>query len=309
MAGYLATWEVTKAYVSAFRQAKPDVVLAEYGPVGVRVAEACRIAGLPLVVRFHGYDASMKEVLTQYGDAYRRLFDYATGVIGVSKVMVQRLQDLGAAREKVHYCPYGADCTQFRDALPGEAPVIFLATGRFVDKKAPYLTLLAFGETVRAHPGARLRMIGDGPLLATCQDLAEQFGLAAEVAFLGRQPHTVVRDEMKRVRAFIQHSVEARNGDCEGTPVGIIEAGASGLPVVSTLHAGIADVVVDGSTGFLVDERDVRAMADRMIRLIDQPTLAAELGRNARRRIETEFSLELSMERLHAVLAASAVVQ
>jgi colanic acid/amylovoran biosynthesis glycosyltransferase len=311
LAGYIPSWEITKAYVSAFQRAKPDVVLAEYGPVGVKVAEACRIARVPLVVRFHGYDASTKDVLDRYGQAYRHLFDKAAAVISVSQAMMRRLRDLGAPAGKLHYVVYGVDCDRFRGSQPGDAPPIFLATGRFVDKKAPHLTVLAFRDVVRSHPAAKLRMIGDGPLLGSCQDLVEQMGMTETVSFLGSQPHAVVADEMTRARVFVQHSVESRTGDCEGTPLAILEAGASGLPVVSTRHGGIPDVVVEGSTGFLVEERDVPAMAARMVMLAEQPVLAGELGQNARLRIRQEFSHAWSMERLHATItgAASAVVR
>ena len=149
-------------------------------------------------------------------------------------------------------------------------------------------------------------MIGDGPLLGMCQDLVEQMGMAGSVSLLGSQPHAVVASEMSRARVFVQHSVEARNGDSEGTPVAILEAGASGLPVVSTRHGGIPDVVVDGTTGFLVAERDVSGMAVHMVRLAERPALAAELGQNARLRIRQDFSHTSSMERLHAVLARAA---
>ena len=311
LAGYFPSWEVTKAYVSAFRRARPDVVLAEYGPVGVRVAEACRIARVPLVVRFHGYDASTKDVLDRYGQAYRYLFDKAAAVIGVSQAMMRRLGDLGAPAGKLHYVVYGVDCDRFQGSQPGEVQPIFLATGRFVDKKAPHLTLLAFRDVLRSHPAATLRMIGDGPLHGSCQDLVEQMGLTDSVSFLGSQSHAVVADEMTRARVFVQHSVEARNGDCEGTPLAILEAGASGLPVVSTRHGGIPDVVIEGSTGFLVEERDVPAMAAHMVTLAEQPALARELGKNARLRIRQAFSHTSCMERLHAIMtrAASAVVR
>jgi len=84
----------------------------------------------------------------------------------------------------------------------------------------------------------------------------------------------------------------------------VLEAGASGLPIVSTRHGGIQEVVIDGETGFLVQEGDVEGMADRMIRLAKDPDLAARLGRAARKRICCEFSLEKSIDKLWAVIKA-----
>lgn len=295
-------WEVTLAYQKVFRQYQAAAVLAEFGITGVRVMEACRRSGLPLIVHFHGVDASSHEVLKAHAHTYPLLFQEAAAIIAVSRAMQKKLLSLGAPPEKVHYNPCGVDCQAFGGADPAKAPPVFLAVGRFVEKKAPYLTLLAFAEVYRACPSVRLRMIGDGPLLSVCQDLAKALQINHVVTFLGAQPHTVVQEEMRSARAFIQHSVEAASGDSEGTPVGILEAGASGLPVVSTRHAGIPDVVIEGKTGFLVNERDIQGMATYMLQLAQEPTLARELGQTARKHIETHFTMEQSIGRLWSII-------
>ncbi|MEJ7616714.1 MAG: glycosyltransferase [Pyrinomonadaceae bacterium] len=217
------SWEITSAYIKAFRASRADAVLAEFGQTGVVALEACRRTNLPLIVHFHGADISKKAVLEMFGDAYRVLLQEARAIVAVSRKMEEKLLSLGAPPEKLHYNPYGVDCDAFSgggERLTTEPPV-FLAVGRFVDKKAPQLTLLAFAEVYRAHPEARLRMIGDGPLLDACRDLAEGLGLAPAVSFLGVQPHAAIQEEMRGARAFVQHSVEALSGDCEGTPVAI----------------------------------------------------------------------------------------
>jgi glycosyltransferase involved in cell wall biosynthesis len=107
---------------------------------------------------------------------------------------------------------------------------------------------------------------------------------------------------MKQARAFVQHSVTASHGDSEGTPVAILEAGAIGLPVVSTRHGGIKDVVVEGQTGFLVEEGDVQGMAERMLCLARDASLAERLGCNARNRICAEFSMENSIDNLSRIM-------
>ena len=97
--------------------------------------------------------------------------------------------------------------------------------------------------------------------------------------------------------------MEALSGDCEGTPVGILEAGASGLPVVATRHGGIPDVVVEAETGFLVDEGDVVGMAEHVLRLAREPALAGEMGRAAHRRIGEHFSMERSIGGLWSIIS------
>jgi glycosyltransferase involved in cell wall biosynthesis len=107
---------------------------------------------------------------------------------------------------------------------------------------------------------------------------------------------------MRKVRCLVQHSVRASNGDCEGTPVAVLEAGASGLPVVATHHGGIPDVIVEGKTGFLVAERDIEEMARAMLRLAADPLLAANMGLWARSHIETNFSQARSLDRLWKII-------
>jgi glycosyltransferase involved in cell wall biosynthesis len=299
--------ETTAAYVKAFRKHRTAAVLAEYGPTGVLVMEACRKLGVPLIVHFHGYDASVRSVLEENAESYARMFEQAAAIIAVSRAMQDKLIALGAPPAKVFYNPCGVDCAEFYEGDPSLAPPVFLAVGRFVEKKAPQLTLSAFSRVHRAFPEARLRMLGGGPLLDECRELAEQLGIGDAVTFLGVQSQGIVQEEMRRARAFVQHSVEAANGDCEGTPVGILEAGASGLPVISTRHAGIPDVVVEGETGLLVDERDVEGMAERMLRLLHEPELASKLGRAARRHIESNFSKERSDGHLWAVIESCLV--
>ena len=302
-----ASWEreITDGYLAAFRRFRPSVVLAQYGPTGVRVSEACRLAGLPLVVQFHGHDASVRDVIAENAEGYRMLFAQAAGIIAVSREMVERLAALGAPRERLHYRPVGVDCAVFRGARPDRSPPLFVAAGRFVEKKAPHRTVEAFARVHRERPAATLHMIGDGDLLSACRDLSRALGVAHAIVFTGMAPHDVVRSTMQGARAFVQHSVEAPNGDREGTPVSVMEAGASGLPIVATRHGGIQDVVVEGQTGFLVDEHDTRAMAAAMCRFVDDPALAARLGQAGRERVQRLFSLEQSMSRLWSVLSTA----
>lgn len=296
--------EIDDAFVAFFRRRQVQVVLAEYGPTGVKVMRACRRAGVPLIVHFHGADAARFKVLERYQEAYAQMFGQAAAVIAVSRSMENRLLAMGAPPAKLHYNPYGVDSAEFQGADPGRCPPEFLAVGNFVEKKAPHLTILAFSRVLDCCADARLTMLGDGPLRGACEDLALALGIHDRITFVGAQPHAVVARHMRASRAFVQHSVQAIDGDCEGTPVAIIEAGASGLPVVSTRHAGIRDVVIEGQTGLLVDERDIDGMAREMRRLAEKPELAAELGRAARLRVQTEFSMDKSIDRLWSIISS-----
>lgn len=294
--------EQTAAYLRVFRDYNIDAVLVEYGDMGVQVMYAAEQSGVPLIVHFHGYDASVTSVLEENKESYPRMFGIASGIIAVSHAMRRKLIELGAPEDKVQYNPCGVDCEQFNGGDPASAPPLFLSVGRFTDKKAPQITLRAFARTLKSCPAARLRMIGEGPLLQECQTLATTLNIEGAVDFLGWQDPTLIMGEMQRARSLVQHSVMAATGDCEGTPVSILEAGATGLPVVSTRHAGIPDVVIEGETGFLVDEHDDTAMAQHMIRLAQEPELAGKMGKAAREHIQKNFSKELRIGNLWSII-------
>jgi glycosyltransferase involved in cell wall biosynthesis len=277
-------------------------VLAEFGPTGAAMVSCCRRAGVPLVVHFHGYDAYREDTLALHSEAYREMFAVARYIVAVSRDMERQLAELGAPREKIRRIVYGVDAQLFAGAFPARAAPRLLAVGRFVEKKGPALTLSAFARAQSRHADARLVMIGDGPLLAACRASAEQLGLADRVEFLGVLEPAAVAAEMRNARGFVQHSIRASNGDCEGTPVAVLEAQSAGLPVVATRHAGIADVVIDGETGLLVAERDVEGMSAAMLRILEQPETAHRWGEAGRRRVLASFTLDASISKLAELL-------
>ena len=291
-----------QAMARYFRRNAIDVVLAEYGVTGIEVMRSCRRAGVPLVVHFHGSDAFLHRTLAENRVRYQELFRHAAAVVAVSRDMQGQLVRLGAPREKVHRIPYWVDAARFRGADPAHASPQFVAVGRFVEKKAPHLTLLAFAQARRVVPQIRLTMIGDGPLLGACHHLAAAYGVADAVQLAGAQDHEVVLQRLLAARAFVQHSVGARNGDCEGTPVAVLEAQASGLPVIATRHMGIQDVVVHQQTGVLVGEQDVGGMAEAMVYLAQNPVTAARWGQAGRRRVLTVFSETHTLGRLASLI-------
>ncbi|WP_240333116.1 glycosyltransferase [Salinibacter ruber] len=196
----------------------------------------------------------------------------------------------------------GVATENFNTSSPADALPRFVHVGRFVDKKAPHLTLLAFSRVLDENEEASLQMVGDGPLLGACKDLAISLGIDQSVSFRGACPHEEVRAVLSRAGALVQHSVVAQDGDSEGTPMSVLEAGASGIPVVVTRHSGLKDAVVENETGFLVEERDIRAMADRMLELASSPGKAREMGRRGRERVETYFTHDENIKRVSDIL-------
>ncbi|MBX3739036.1 MAG: glycosyltransferase [Candidatus Didemnitutus sp.] len=300
-------WADYSAGLAAFlAQSGAKAVLVETGLMGAFVHEACEQAKLPFVVHFHGVDAFGQELLGRWLPRYRKFFQSAASVLAVSRAMHAQLLQLGADPVRTLLTPYGVAVDLPALAQPAKAPPHFVAVGRFVEKKAPQLTLQAFAAVHRTLPEARLVMIGDGALLAGCRQWAEQHGLADAVTFAGVCSREEVSRRLAAARVFVQHSVTAANGDSEGLPLAVLEAGAHGLPVVSTRHAGIPDAVREGEDGFLVDEKDVAGMAEAMLRLAQDGELAARLGSSFRARVVAHYSREVSLVRLLDVLRAAA---
>ena len=300
--GHLGRRIETRGLTRYLRREGVHVVLAEFGPVAVDYIDACQATGIPLVAHFHGYDAYKRSTLVEYGNAYRRLFHTAHTLVVVSTDMSRQLQSLGAPEEKIIYNPCGVDTSAFAGAVPELSAPVFVSVGRFVEKKAPHYVLRAFHEVASRRPDARLVMIGEGVLLDPCRQLCDALGLSDRVRFTGAQSPAEVASFLRSARAFVQHSMRDSEGNAEGTPVSILEAGATGLPVVSTRHMGIADVVVHGETGLLVEEGDIRGMGEHLVTLYDDPTLAGMLGRRGRVRVSAEFSMQRSISRLWNVL-------
>lgn len=277
-------------YIAGFFKAyHVDVILAEYGFSGAEICPHARALRIPLIVHFHGHDAHRLPELGAFQERYRQLFRYAFRIISVSRFMSASLVALGADPARIVYNPYGPR-EYFYDIKP-DFRKTFLAAGRFTDIKGPYLTVLAFKQVLDEVPDASLVMVGDGPLRETCISLAKTWGLGPRVSFPGALRHEQLLPLFAQACCFVQHSVTPSYGDAEGTPVAILEAGAASLPVVSTRHAGIQDVVVHEKTGFLVQERDVQGMANYMRLLIRNKPLCRLMGQDARDHVRANFSM------------------
>lgn len=295
----------TKALANWLRRNKIDRVLAEYGPTAVSVMDACDEANVPLIAHFHGYDAYMDHILRDFGSAYRRLFDIASSVIGVSSHMCDQLVRLGAPESKVHHNACGAEVPERSQVARREAGYRFAMIGRLVEKKAPFVSLMAFSRLCADIPDATLEVVGDGPLNAACVQMIRALGLEGRVTLHGAQSHAFVLEVLGRSDYFLQHSVKAPNGDMEGTPVGVLEAMGMGLPVVSTRHGGICDIVAENKTGFLVDEYDFEGMYLAMKSLCDDPAHSCRIGNDARESVIKNWTAKKSIERLAGIVKSA----
>jgi glycosyltransferase involved in cell wall biosynthesis len=295
----LSLWELS--IINSFKKHHIEKVYAEYGITGVQIMSICKKMNLPLVVNFHGFDASVKSILEHYEMQYKELFDYAEHIVVVSKLIREKLILLGAKPEKITYTPCAPnnDFFKFKPAFSKNA---FIAVGRFVDKKAPYYTILAFQEVLKKYSEAKLYFCGDGDLYNTCINLVNYLGVSNNVVFLGSISSKELKTLYEQVVGFVQHSITALDGDMEGTPVAVLEASAAGIPVISTKHAGIPDVIQHEKTGLLVNEHDVKKMSEYMMLLLDDKDYAKSLGKKGREYIQSNFSMKQHIDILNNLL-------
>lgn len=279
-----------------------DVVLAEYGTSGSFIAPICKELNIPLIVHFHGFDASVYTILEKFKEGYRFMYNYASSIVVVSNAMKQALIQNGCSASKILLNTYGPN-PEYLEITPNYYSNVIVAVGRHTYKKAPYLTILAFKKVLETYPDLKLVLIGSGELFEISQNIVKSLNLTDNVILPGGLERSEIINYLKESFLMIQHSLVAGDGDSEGTPVGIIEAMAAGLPVVSTRHAGIPDVVIENETGYLVDEGDIRQMAACVEEIAKNRTLAKEMGLKGKQRIEAEFSMDKHIGKLNEIIS------
>jgi len=258
-----------------------------------------------MVVHFHGYDAYRQDVLNHYGDKYVIMFNTATAIIVVSTHMKNQLMNLGCPEEKIYLLPYGINTGQFHSTGSSSAKKIWVTCGRLVEKKGHTYTIKAFAMALQQHSDARLIIIGDGSLMNTCKQLVKELGIMGSVEFIGSVEHKEVAKVFSTCSGFVQHSITANDGDREGLPLAILEAGAASLPVVTTLHAGIPDLIENSVNGWMVTEGDYQSMANRMIWVMDHPEDAKKMGDYLFEKIRKFHDLDSYINKLQSLISDS----
>ncbi len=295
---------------TAIAEEKVDLLHAHFGVEGLYALPFALRHGLPLITTFWGFDATMsrrdllwsgKPAWIRYALFADRLRRRGTLFIAVSEFLRSRLIQSGFPPDRtiVHY--NGVDLTAFAPAQHDSDDLTILSVGRLVEKKGIEYLIKAFALVAAQMPEVRLEIAGEGPLRRSLERLTSECGLAARVSFRGSLPHRAVATLMQSSSVVCQPSVTAADGDAEGLPTVVLEAAATARPLVATRHSGIPEIIVDGKTGFLVAERDVEALADRLLSLLGNVELRKRMGEAGRKRIEEKFDLRKQAKRLEEI--------
>jgi len=281
------------------------LIHAHFGPSALEMLPLAKALNLPLIVTFHGFDASVLLQDTRYISSLHELFEYAH-IITVSKVMADRLLEIGAKPDRTHVHYIGVPLEDFRfvprspigEKIINMEQIRFLQVSNFVEKKGHYYTVKAFRDFIAHYPNCTLTLAGEGPLQQIIRNLCDELGISDKVQFAGRVAKEQVIELMERSDIFLHHSVTAANGDQEGIPTVLMEAMAMGLIVISSYHSGIPELIEDGRTGFLVVEKDISSYVQTMLTAINA---SPNLPLLASHSIHTSFNMEIQNNKLKQI--------
>jgi colanic acid/amylovoran biosynthesis glycosyltransferase len=301
------------AFHARARRVGATLVNAHFAMDGANALALAQAVNVPLIVTLHGNDVTASERLHRRairGHLYllrrQRMWKTAKVFLCASDFLRRRAIELGFPEDKLKTHYIGVNLKFFCPPENDQPRQNVLFVGRLVEKKGCTYLIQAMQKVQSRSPLARLVVIGDGPERANLEAQAQSLGIRCD--FRGAQASSVVRQEMSSARVFCVPSMTARNGDSEGLGIVFAEAQAMGVPVVSSLHGGIPEVVCDGSTGLLAPERDHSRLAEHIIRFFADETFWKDCSRKAQAWISDRFDIQrqtVSLEETYTEVSQS----
>lgn len=289
------------------RPYRADVFIAHFGPAGVTAAKLRELGVIEgkIATIFHGIDISSHDVLNHYTAEYQALFRRGDLMLPISELWAGRLKQMGCPGEKITVSRMGVDMDRFTlrpIKVPGK-PLQIISVARLTEKKGLHVAIEACRQLKSRGVDFKYRILGIGPWERRLKTLIEHYELDDYVEMPGFKPSHEVKAMLDDADVFLLPSVTGTDGDMEGIPVALMEAMAVGIPVVSTVHSGIPELISPGYSGWLVPENDALALAERLATFshIEQQELMPVLH-NARQKVETEFNQHLINRQLASLL-------
>lgn len=276
--------EIKKLVSDFIKINKITAILIEYGTYGSEIIDLNYSKfKLPIYVHFHGYDISQalnNNLILEY---YKIFHKYIDGIITVSYSMSKRLINLGIPKEKIFVNYYGTNHQNIYKLKNQNSIIKLLFVGRLVNKKNPIVIIKAVENILKIHPFINLTIIGEGYLRENIENYIKNKNLQNTIQLLGELPNEIVHDYFLKSNIYLQNScIDNETGDREGTPVSIIEAMSYGLPIISTNHEGISEIIINNFNGILVNENDVASFSKYLDILIKDKDFREYLGNNAK---------------------------
>lgn len=299
------------ALLKLIRKTKPDIIHAHWIlPQGFVTALANKITGVSFVVTTHGAD--IYGLQGKFASALKRYaLKNASTVTVVSKDIEKTIKQTFGKNVHTEVISMGVDSTLFhpdktdqriREQFDIKGPFL-LYVGRLSEKKGVQYLLEAIPEIIKQHRDAKLLVIGTGEQKQNLLKLTQQLSIMNNVIFAGALPNSVLPAYFATADIFIGPSVKVEGGDTEGFGLTFVEAGMSGCVVVGTDVGGISDIIEDGETGFLVPEKDPKAIAEILIRIFKDPSKINALKHHARKRMNQQFDWQVIAEKYREILS------
>ncbi|CAM3754363.1 glycosyltransferase [Rahnella victoriana] len=308
------SWQVITrdpfVYLRALEQKQLDLMHAHFGVDACYALKVAEKKDIPLVTTFHGFDVttSFKSLILSgspswmnYSVHRKELSMKGHCFIAVSDFIAEKALRLGFDEKKIikHYI--GLDVEKVKKRPTISEKKIILHVARLVEKKGTEYLIKALKKVCNVDPDYQLVIIGDGPLAPSLKSLAEKLDLTKSIQFLGSQPHDRVLELMQQASIFCLPSVTSTTGDAEGLGMVLLEAAASGVPTVGTRHGGIPEAMEENITGYLVNERDVNDLAEKLIMLVTDDKKRHAMGDSARKFIEDKFDIKKQTQILESI--------
>jgi len=283
-----------------------DIVLFHFGDLAHKFVFLKNRLGIhkPYLIVFHGVDIA-RCLPDLPMEERQQLWDFMTHGLPVSEFWKQRLISLGCPGEKltVHHMGVCVERFVFRERRPSTGTVRLLSVCRLVEKKGIDCAIHGVAALMKLWPERNVlyNIIGDGPERDSLKTLVRELGIERQIFFHGSMPSEQTVHFFDEAKVYLLPSRTASNGDMEGIPVSLMEAMACGLPVVSTYHSGIPELVRDGESGLLVEENDTEGITVALGRLVSEPELGPMLGQEARNVVERKFRHDTLMRDLETL--------
>ena len=297
---------------AALRRVDARALHIYFGHIGVHLLPLIEICELPVLVSFHGADAQVDLGKPAYLARTQHLLHAATLLLVRSESLRDRLLVLGAdpAKIRIHRTGIPLDELRFEQRQPpADGGWHFVQACRLIRKKGLFTSLEAFALFSRPYSRAKFTIAGEGPLLAELQSVAAKLGISERVLFAGFLHQHELRALYRNAHLFLHPSELGPDGDQEGIPNSMLEAMATGLPVVATTHGGIPEAVASGESGLLVPPQDPGALSEAMAVLCSDPERYRAMGVAAAREVRERFDLARQSEVLEAAYAEAIAIQ
>jgi colanic acid/amylovoran biosynthesis glycosyltransferase len=286
-------------YLSLLGRRRPSLIHAHFGIEGVSALGLATQLEIPLVTTFHGFDATLKTHAMLGSPAWfrypllrRKLAREGNLFLCASSFIRQKLLETGFPESRTHTHYIGVDCQTIRPRADFEETPLILHVARLVEVKGTRYLLRAFATVARKYDRVQLLIIGDGPLRRQLRALTASLGMRDRVEFLGAVPHVAVLSWMRKAAMLVLPGIRTATGREEGLGMVLLEAAATGLPIVGSRVGGIPECMLEGKTGFLVPERDEDALARRMAELLEDPVRRHRMGAAGRALVEDRFDID-----------------